>query len=208
MQDPQNRQGHPDRRDRRVLRSRSSLMAAAVRLVSERGTTSLPVAELSDAADVSRQLVYLQFGDRDGLLVAAAADLVERELIREIRGDGLPRHARILATARHFAEYRAFYRAMLTGSCAFPMTQALNRLFGTLVDPAGLREVFGGLDESAARDLAALITGGAGAIVNDWVIDADEPLDPEALADRLARVISAITLSRVESIGVDHSALS
>jgi AcrR family transcriptional regulator len=46
-----------------------------VACVSERGTTAVPVTDLADAANVSRQLVYLQFGDRDSLLVAAAVDL-------------------------------------------------------------------------------------------------------------------------------------
>ncbi|MEV6158090.1 helix-turn-helix domain-containing protein [Nonomuraea sp. NPDC052129] len=179
------------RQDRRVLRSRAALMAAAVRLVSERGTTALPVGDLSDAANVSRQLVYLQFGDRDALLVAAAADLVERELIPEAGDDGAPRRARVLAMARHFARHRPFYRAMLTGSCAFPMTRALNRLFGSLITTTGLREVFGDLDDGTARDLATMITGGTGAIVNDWVVDADDPLDPEELTDRLLRLSTA-----------------
>ncbi|MEU7747548.1 helix-turn-helix domain-containing protein [Nonomuraea sp. NPDC049158] len=180
------------RQDRRVLRSRAALMAAAVRLVSERGTTALPVGDLSDAANVSRQLVYLQFGDRDALLVAAAADLVERELIPEVGDDSAPRHARVLAMARHFARHRPFYRAMLTGSCSFPMTRALNRLFGSLITMAGLREVFGDLDDDTARDLATMITGGTGAIVHDWVVDADDPLDPEELTDRLLRLSTAL----------------
>jgi AcrR family transcriptional regulator len=166
-------------------------MDAAVCLVSERGTTALSVSDLSEAANVSRQLVYLHFGDRDGLLVTAAADLVERELIPEIRDDGAPPRARMLAMARHFAGHRSFYRAMLTGSCAFPVTRALDRLFGSLVTAAGLREGFGDIDEATARDLAALITGGTGVIVNDWVIDADDPLDPEKLADRLLNLLSA-----------------
>ncbi|MEQ4722543.1 helix-turn-helix domain-containing protein [Nonomuraea sp. B19D2] len=181
-----------DRQDRRVQRSRAALMAAAVRLVSERGTTALPVGDLADAANVSRQLVYLQFGDRDALLVAAAADLVERELMPEVADGGAPHHARVLAMARHFARHRPFYRAMLTGSCAFPMTRALNKLFGSLVTTTGLREVFGDLGETTARDLAALITGGTGTIVNDWLIDADDPLDPEEVADRLLRLSSAL----------------
>jgi AcrR family transcriptional regulator len=66
--------------DRRVLRSRSALFGAAVRLVSERGTTAIPITDLAEAADVSRRLVCLQFGDRESLLVEAAADLVRREL--------------------------------------------------------------------------------------------------------------------------------
>jgi AcrR family transcriptional regulator len=189
------------RQDRRVRRSRAALLAAAVRLVSENATTALPVIELADAADVSRQLVYLQFGDRDALLVAAAADLVERELLPEVADDSAPHSARLLAMARHFARHRIFYRAMLTGSCAFPMTRALNRLFGSLISTAGLREVFGDLDDATARDLTALITGGTGAIVNDWLVDGREPLDPEELADRLLRLTTAFAPGRTPSKG-------
>ncbi|MEU1516946.1 helix-turn-helix domain-containing protein [Streptomyces sp. NPDC005811] len=183
-----------DRQSRQVLRNRAALMSAAVRLVSERGTTALPVIDLSEAANVSRQLVYIQFGDRDGLLVAAATDLVERELMPEVADDDVAHHRRLLAMARHFAEHRPFYRAMLTGSCAFPMTRALNRLFGSLITPAGLREVFGDLDETTTEDLKVMISGGTGAIVNDWLIDAADPLDAEELADRLEHLATAFTV--------------
>lgn len=179
-----------------MLRSRAALMAAAVRLVSERGTTALPITDLADAANVSRQLVYLQFGDRDALLMAAAADLVERELMPQVADAGAPPRARMLAMARHFAGHRPFYRAMLTGSCAFPMTRAMNGLFGSLVTRSGLRAVFGDLDEATARDLAVLITGGTGAIVNDWLVDAAGPLDPEELADRLLRLSAMLARGR------------
>jgi len=171
-------------------------MAAAVRLVSESGTTALPVADFTEAADVSRQLVYLQFGDRDALLVAAAADLVARELIGEAGDPGASHHTRLLAMARHFARHRPFYRAMLTGSCAFPMTQSLNRLFGSLITRTSLRAVFGDLDDAMAQDLTLLITGGTGAIVNDWLIDGADPLDPEELADRLLRLSTVIARSQ------------
>ncbi|WP_218835538.1 hypothetical protein [Streptomyces sp. SA15] len=40
-----------------------------------------------------------------------------------------------------------------------------------------------------------MITGGTGAIVNEWVIDADDPLDPEDLADRLLRVSTVLARS-------------
>jgi AcrR family transcriptional regulator len=173
--------------DRRVQRSRTALMAAAVRLVSERSTTAIPVTDLAEAADVSRQLVYLQFGDRDALLVAAAADLAERELIPGAGGPVDDLHPRALALARHFAEHRAFYRAMLTGSCAFEMTRTLNRLFGPFSEKAA-RALFGELDPGTAHDLAAFVTGGTAAIVNDWLIESEGPLDPEELARRLLRL--------------------
>jgi AcrR family transcriptional regulator len=162
-------------------------MAAAVRLVSERGTTAIAVTDLTEAADVSRKVLYLHFGDRDALLVAAAVDLVERELIPQVKRAGKALRPRVLVVARHFAQHRPFYRAMLTGSCAFAMTSTLNRLFGSH-NVTAVRELFGELDQTTQNDLAAFLAGGAGAIVNDWLIDGTDPLDPEELADRLLRL--------------------
>ncbi|SEH02974.1 DNA-binding transcriptional regulator, AcrR family [Nonomuraea solani] len=181
--------------DRRVQRSRAALMAAAVRLVSERGTTALPVAEFTEAANVSRKLLYMHFGDRDGLLVAAAIDLVERELLpRTVEMDGdLREH--VLATVRHFAEHRPFYRPMLTGPCAFAMTTKQNSLLGSLSRDT-VRDVYGDLEQQTLNDLALVITSGVSAVVNDWLINADDPLDPDAMTDRLQRMASALINSR------------
>jgi AcrR family transcriptional regulator len=169
-----------------VLRSRSALLSAAVRLVSERGTTDVPVTDIAEAANVSRQLVYLQFGDRDSLLVETAVDLVRRELIPQAE-EAADIRRQTLAMARHFAGHRSFYRAMLTGSCAFTMTRTLNGLFGSLNQKA-VRELFGELDHETAEDLAAFVAGGTGAVVNDWLIEGDDPLAPEELAGRLLRL--------------------
>jgi AcrR family transcriptional regulator len=170
--------------DRRVQRSRAALLSAAVRLVSERGTTAIPVTDLAEAANVSRQLIYLQFGDRDALLVQAAVDLVRRELLAHIA----PEEHAVLAMARHFAGHRSFYRAMLTGSCAFAMTRTLNGLFGA-INRQAVRELLGDdLDPGTVDDLAAFVAGGTGAVVNDWLIDGADPLVPEELAGRLLRL--------------------
>ncbi|MEU6251166.1 TetR family transcriptional regulator [Streptomyces sp. NPDC047043] len=194
--------GEPEPRsqDRRVLRSRAALMAAAVQLVSERGSTAIPVTDLAEAADVSRQLIYLQFGDRDTLLVEAAADLVRRELIAETEDDDLEALEGAPAMARHFAAHRPFYRAMLTGSCAFAMTRTLNSLFSRVNEKA-VRQRFGELDEDVARDLAAFVAGGTGAVVNDWLIGGADPLDPEELAHRLLRLSEVVTGSRTPADG-------
>jgi AcrR family transcriptional regulator len=74
--------------DRRARRSRRALMRAAVALVGERGSTNVPVSDLAEAADVSRQLVYQQFGDRDTLLLEAALDLATDELVRRPPSSG------------------------------------------------------------------------------------------------------------------------
>src|SRR5690348_11206945 len=94
--------------DRRVLRSRSALMRAAVALVAERGTTAVSISDIAEAADVSRQLVYLQFGSRDALLLEAALALAGGELLPQLRAapEESTGRGRALATARHFADHR------------------------------------------------------------------------------------------------------
>src|SRR6266540_2525566 len=114
--------------DRRVRRSRAALMRAAVALVSERGTANVPVSDLAEAADVSRQVVYQQFGDRDTLLLEAALDLARREITASIDLDREVRVERKEAVLDHFAQYRNFYRAMLTGPSGYQLTLSLSEL--------------------------------------------------------------------------------
>ncbi|OHV20189.1 TetR family transcriptional regulator [Parafrankia soli] len=178
--------------DRRVQRSRAALFSAAVRLVSERGTAAIPVTDLAAVADVSRQVIYVQFGDRESLLVEAAIDLVRRELFPQLEGGTEAGRRRALATARHFAHHRSFYRAMLTGSCAFAMTRALNGVLGSLQRPV-MRMLFGELDQDTVEDLTAFFSGGMAAVINDWLIDGEDPLDPEEFTDRLLRLMSVVT---------------
>jgi AcrR family transcriptional regulator len=168
-------------------------MRAAVALVSERGTANVAVSDLAEAADVSRQVLYQQFGDRDGLLLEAALDLARRELIRDVvEPEHLTGRAPALVVARFFAEHRAFYRAVLTSACGFALTRELTGL----IRPANRRVIEhaagGRLDAQTADDLALLLTGGAGALINTWIVEGPEPLDPEEFTDRLIRVASTI----------------
>ena len=178
-----------------MLRSRSALMRAAVALVGERGTTAVPIPDIAEAADVSRQLVYLQFGSRDALLLEAALDLARRELLPHLQdaSDELTGPDRALATARHFADHRSFYRAMLTGSCAFALNEALNGLFHPLNRQFARRLLGEGHEPTAVDDLATFLTGGGAAIFNSWLIEGEDPLDPEHFADRLMRTLSVLS---------------
>lgn len=169
-------------------------MRAAIELVSERGTTAVSITDIADAADVSRQVLYLQFGDRDTLLLEAALDLARRELPSRsaVSPDDGTQRPQVLAVAHHFAEHRAFYRAMLTGSCAFALNEALSGVM-IPVNREIVRQMYGeDLDAQAVDDLATFITGGAGAIVNAWVIGGEDPPDPAAFTDRLMRLTSVL----------------
>lgn len=180
--------------DRRVRRSRAALMRAAIDLVSERATTAVPVADIAEAADVSRQVLYQHFGDRDTLLLAAALDLVERELLPSVADESADASARdrVLVMARHFAEHRAFYRAMITGPSAYALNRELAGRFLPLNRKSVERRFGEDLAAQTADDLAGFITGGAAAFYNTWIVEADDPLDPEAFADRFLRAMSTL----------------
>jgi AcrR family transcriptional regulator len=172
--------------DRRVQRSRAALMGAAVHLVSERGTTAIPVTDLAQAANVSRQLVYLQFGDRDSLLVEAAIDLLQREYLSQSGGAGDNRQ-QLLLTNQVFARNRSFYRAMLTGTCSYTIKRALSEFF-LVTSTNYVRTLFGTLDEKMAESLTVFFMGGTGTVIDSWLLDGAEPLDPEEVTERLLRI--------------------
>jgi hypothetical protein len=97
-----------------------------------------------------------------------------------------------LAAARHFAEHRVFYRALLTGPCAFALDRGLISLL-LPVNRQGLQRVYGDrLTPEAIEDLATFMTGGGSAFVRKWVVDDPDPLDPAAFTDRLLRTMSAV----------------
>lgn len=50
--------------------SRDRILEAAARLVKERGAAAVTMAEVAQAAGVSRQMVYLHFENRAGLFIA------------------------------------------------------------------------------------------------------------------------------------------
>jgi AcrR family transcriptional regulator len=181
--------------DRRARRSRASLMRAAVTMVSERGTTAVAVSDLAAAADVSRQVLYAQFGDRDTLLFETALDLARRELLPGIARDAHAPggHTRVLAATRHFAAYRTFYRAMFTGPRAYDLNKALSALLGSFNRQLADRMSARPLPPGTAEDLTTFVTGGWAAILTAWVIDGEDPLDPEEMADRLLRLASTLT---------------
>ena len=170
-------------------------MRAAVALVGERGTTAVPIPDIAEAADVSRQLVYLQFGNREALLLDAALDLARRELLPHLQdaSDELTGRDRALATARHFGDHRSFYRAMLTGSCAFALNEALNGLFYPVNRQFAKRLLGEGHELKAVDDLATFLTGGGAAMFNSWLIEGEDRLDPEQFADRLMRTLSVLS---------------
>jgi AcrR family transcriptional regulator len=177
-------------------------MRAAVTLVAERGTTNITVSEIAETADVSRQLLYQQFGDRDTLLLKAALDLAECELMPIVdqpsEAGGTPR---LLTVIRHFAQHRPFYRAMLTGSSAYELNRALSQLLTPSSRQLVVQISGTGTAPDLVEDLTVFAVGGWAAVINTWIIETDDPLDPEAFAERLTAVVLALVSATGEPIG-------
>jgi hypothetical protein len=49
------------------------------------------------------------------------------------------------------------------------------------------------LDPCLAADLTVFVTGGWAVLINAWLIEGEEPLDPEEFADRVLRLVQALT---------------
>ena len=114
-------------RDPRVRRTRAAVLQAVFDLVTERGTTAVTVSEIAEAADVSRRVVYQHFGDLDTVLLEAGLDLARRELLPRLADlrEPVDGRAETLVMTRHFADNQVFYRALLTGSCAYALDRGL-----------------------------------------------------------------------------------
>ncbi|WP_026932467.1 TetR/AcrR family transcriptional regulator [Glycomyces tenuis] len=184
----------PPAKDRRVRRSRAALLDATVALVTEHGTAAVPLSEIAEAADVSRQLVYQHFGDRDNLLLKAALELAGTELAPRLDGVRDTRE-RALLIARHFAAHRVFYRAL----CNSPVAFALHKVLTGLLLPINRRAVRRALGGDGAprevEDLSLFLTGGGTAFITTWVVEGEDPLDPEAFTERFMRLVAVFERS-------------
>ena len=171
--------------DRRARRSRAALIDAATTLVVERQTSDLSVTELAEAADVGRGVLYQQFGDRDSLLVAAALSHLEQFLDRASLGD-LGAFEPLVPLAEILDEHRAFYRPLLTGTCAHRLMAAVADLVRPWSEAAALR-TFEGVSPTEAAEIADYFTGGTVMAVCRWLTD-PEPTTPSQFVDQLARL--------------------
>jgi AcrR family transcriptional regulator len=171
-------------------------MKAAVRLVTVRGTTAIPLTDIAAEADVSRQVVYQHFAYRDRLLVETTIDLIRRELIPTLEVEiavPTPSAYRIaLASAEHFLGYRAFYRALFTGSCAYAISAAIADLYR----PFHVRLVQDGLgsdvEPQLLEPLVNFLVAGDDALIVDYVLNGPDDVDPHQMAARVAAVQKAL----------------
>ena len=85
----------------RKTQTRQRLLEAAIEVISTEGEAGIRVGEIADAAHVTKPSVYHFFGDRDGLITAALAEMYLRTL--------LFRHEELLDAARRTETAAAYH---------------------------------------------------------------------------------------------------
>jgi hypothetical protein len=75
-------------------------------------------------------------------------------------------------------------------SCAFVLNKGLTGLL-LPINRDGIREIYSEqLDPQMLDDVAIYVTGGGTSLLNVWLVDGEDPLDPEEFTDRLMRMLS------------------
>jgi AcrR family transcriptional regulator len=174
--------------DPRAERSRAALFAAAIELVSRAGSTDVSLVALAAESGLTRQAIYLHFPDRDSVLVAAAVDLLSRELTEPSRRSDQPISP--LDVAEHFDRHRRFYAALMSGSCVGPLNRELLAVF-VPVNERVVLALAGNHGPERTRDLALFLTGGTEKLVTTWMLSAD-PESPAHFAERLMATVDAL----------------
>jgi AcrR family transcriptional regulator len=157
--------------DPRAERVRAKLRDAAFALAHERPVDDLTVGDLVDRADVSRQVFYRHFRDRDDA-IAYAFTAAFRAATVTISDD--PR-ARILALFDFAAEHRAMYRNVVPSAVTLPVVAAFRAELAPACERiavesmAAVAQVVALSTESVSR----FLVGGFIEVLRSWMEDQD-----------------------------------
>jgi len=119
------------RPDRRVTKTRKSLMSAFTRLMFERGYENFTVADIVDSANVGRSTFYAHFTDREDILrecmarfFAVIASTVSAEIIP----------AQLTGVLEHLMQNRRLIDVIFTGRPRIVLFKAMGSLVRTNLD--------------------------------------------------------------------------
>ena len=99
-------------RERKKQRTRETIVTAALELFAERGYQQTTVAEIAEAAEVSKGTLFAYFPSKEEIVFADTAPLRE-ELLRELQ----PPHGGLSAQETLRASWPSTCRARSSASC-------------------------------------------------------------------------------------------
>ena len=178
------------RNERRRLRTREQLKAAALALILERGYDSFSVQDVTDRADLGRGTFYIHFQDKADIawaIVKDGIDATSREAYRRFQGEPLPPQIEFfgyLNILRHAEQHRDLYRVMLGSQGSSLLTARVQAYMAAdflqdLQTPGVYQELH------APREVLAQIITGAIIRLIVWWLESSNPYTPEQLAAML-----------------------
>lgn len=176
------------------MRSSRALFKAAIDVVT-RGD-KLTVAALADASGLRRQTVYLHFPDAPAVVLAATQDLLRREVTgtddTSWPSDEPP--AVLFSLAEHLAAHRSFYRRVLDGPIARPVSATIAAYFRPGTHQRVQDEFGEQLSDDELEDLTAFLLAGMGSLLEDWIVGENEETAEHAALRcwRAAHALSAV----------------
>ena len=192
------------RLDRRIVRSRNTILSAFERLLMEKPLADITVSAIAREANVDRKTFYVHFGTVDGLLDAIAEDVVEMivdsvELtLASLGGDP---NERALGAAETF--FRTINEALCNNLMLnrqlienIPLDDFMARLREPLERKIAERDLLphGLKDEMFDYYLAFLLSGIIG-IYRTWALS-----DGSVPIERISEVANNLTLNGLSSL--------
>ncbi len=172
--------------DVRVRRTRKLLREALIGLIEERGLDRVTVGEITERAMVSRAAFYRNYRDKYHLVEQIFDEAMEALLGTVSDADERSTRERWVGFFEHIAEYDRLYGALLgkRGSPWFAtrMRATLSGMVGEHLPSAG----------TADGDLAPTVLGAMFVQSITWWLENDRPMPPRRIAERTARLASAV----------------
>jgi AcrR family transcriptional regulator len=155
--------------DPRAERVRGRLRDAAFALAHETAVDHLTVGDIVDRAEVSRQVFYRHFRDRDDA-VAYAFTIAFASATADIAGD--PR-ARITALFDFAAEHRAMYRNVVPSAVTLRVVAAFRAELTPACEQIAADAAVGDIAGLTTESVSRFLVGGFIEVLRSWMEDGD-----------------------------------
>ncbi|MGP3943839.1 MULTISPECIES: TetR/AcrR family transcriptional regulator [Streptomyces] len=164
--------------DPRAARVRAQLKEAAFALVHERRVADISVADITGRADVSRQVFYQHFRDRDDAVAGAVGDALRTAVGTEGPGGDeagpmAPVHRLVDFAAEHAELYHNLYPSAASQRAADTFRDLVRPACRRLAEQVIAHRATGAgegpaVSEADAAALTALLVGGIFEVIRRW----------------------------------------
>ena len=196
--------------DRRVQRTRQLLEQALLELIEEQNYESITVQQITDRANLGRATFYLDYRDKEHLLLTTVQKLQEdlAQRLEPVRPPDLLTEEQTLSEKifQHVAQYRHLYQVLLSERGA---AVAKNRLMTDMTQQAEhfvVNPLLETVSEPAvpASFLASYLSGTLYTAIT-WWLDQQQQKTPEEMGLLVRKLTTPAMLS---VLGIDPTRLS